>query len=597
MFRQVMRGRLTWAGLLIATAYWPFEAMIHTHIFQQGLFLEQLLSTDPNEFQMRLVTTLLLILFGVMAQIGAIHQRQALVAAHEHDRRFGRILNTTSEAFVIMSSKGQIVDWNSRAESMFGWSKKEAVGRSLAELIIPPDLRPLHEQGYRRFIESGQPALSRRLETTALHKNGHLFPVEFSVSFLADEVDGVFFGFLRDITDRVQAEQAFQAIVESVAKGSGHEFFIGVSQQLCQWLGVDCVAFVEIVKDNRMRTLGMMLDGKETAPFEYGLEGSPCATIIDKGYCLYSEGVQGQFPQDAYLAEFGAEGYAGVPIMDSHGEILGLLCAISRRPLHPPPRGRDLLRIIAARAAVEIRRSRAEEALMEQASELARSNEELRQFAYVASHDLQEPLRMVASYTQLLDRRYRGKMGDEADDFIHFVVDGAKRMQLLINDLLTFSRVDSGPAEFEPVDFHIVLIDALRNLQAAIEESGAVITQDAMPVVRADAAQMRQLFQNLIGNAIKFHDGRPPKVHIGAEYREDQWVFSVRDHGIGMEPEQTERIFLIFQRLHGRDQYSGSGIGLAICRKIVDRHHGRIWVESQPGKGATFLVGIPDKGE
>ncbi|MDX8412015.1 MAG: ATP-binding protein, partial [Mariprofundaceae bacterium] len=196
----------------------------------------------------------------------------------------------------------------------------------------------------------------------------------------------------------------------------------------------------------------------------------------------------------------------------------------------------------------------------------------------------------------LLERRYRGKMGDEADDFIHFVVDGAKRMQLLINDLLTYTRVDSGPAELESVDFHIVLIDALRNLQATIEESGAVITQDSMPVVRANAAQMRQLFQNLIGNAIKFHDGRPPKVHIGAEHREGQWVFSVRDNGIGLEPEQAERIFLIFQRLHGRNQYSGSGIGLAICRKIVDLHHGRIWVESQPGKGATFRMGIPDKG-
>lgn len=224
--------------------------------------------------------------------------------------------------------------------------------------------------------------------------------------------------------------------------------------------------------------------------------------------------------------------------------------------------------------------------------ELARSNAELEQFAYVASHDLQEPLRMVASFTQLLAKRYRGKLDADADEFIGFAVDGATRMQRLLNDLLAYSRVGTRSKAFAAIDCNSVLSDALANLKPAIEESGAVITHEPLPIVRGDEVQLIQLFQNLIGNAVKFYGQEPLQVHISAELKDSDWVFAVRDNGIGIAPEHQRRIFLIFQRLHHRSEYPGTGIGLALCQRIVERHGGRIWVESEVGKGSTFYFTI-----
>jgi signal transduction histidine kinase len=224
---------------------------------------------------------------------------------------------------------------------------------------------------------------------------------------------------------------------------------------------------------------------------------------------------------------------------------------------------------------------------------LARSNADLEQFAYVASHDLQEPLRAVTSYAELLEMKYSDVLDEKAMKYLFHMTSGVTRMQVLINDLLSYSRVGTRGKEFAPTDMGEVLDEALQNLQGAIEESGAKVTHDPLPVVEADAMQMRQLFQNLVGNAIKFRGERPPGVHVSAEKQEDAWLFGVRDTGIGIEPKYNERIFEIFQRLHGRTEYEGTGIGLALCRRIVERHGGRIWVESEPGAGTTFYFTIP----
>jgi signal transduction histidine kinase len=231
------------------------------------------------------------------------------------------------------------------------------------------------------------------------------------------------------------------------------------------------------------------------------------------------------------------------------------------------------------------------------AADLTRSNKELEQFAYVASHDLQEPLRKVSSFAQLLAARYQGKLDADADEFISYMVDGARRMQILIQNLLAYSRLGRKGQAHAPIEANDVLKQALANLQGAIDESGAVITCDSLPTVLGDESQLVQLFQNLIGNAIKFRGAEKPSIEVRVEPTGQTWTFAVRDNGIGIDPQFAERIFVIFQRLHSQAEYPGTGIGLAFCKKIVERHGGRIWLEPQVGQGATFCLSLPRSPE
>lgn len=241
-------------------------------------------------------------------------------------------------------------------------------------------------------------------------------------------------------------------------------------------------------------------------------------------------------------------------------------------------------------------RKKTEKKLKELIQELKRSNEELKQFAYVASHDLQEPLRTIASFTQLLERRYKGKFDSDADEFMDYIVEAAKRMQNLINDLLQYSKVMKDRCEFKSVDMEIILKETLFNLRGAIKETKAEITHDPLPEVIGDKNQLTQLFQNIISNSLKFRkENESPRIHISAEKntQEDKYVISIADNGIGMEQQYADRIFKIFQRLHTMDEYDGTGIGLAISKRIIERHNGEIWVESSPGKGSTFYFTLP----
>jgi light-regulated signal transduction histidine kinase (bacteriophytochrome) len=235
--------------------------------------------------------------------------------------------------------------------------------------------------------------------------------------------------------------------------------------------------------------------------------------------------------------------------------------------------------------------------LKKQAEDLSRSNNDLEQFAYVASHDLQEPLRAVAGFMGLLKTQYHEAMDATAKEYIDFAVEGAQRMQTLIHDLLAYSRVGTRGAAFAPMNLRDAFDNAVKNLKMGIEETGASVTCGDLPIVHADVSQMTQLLQNLIGNAVKFHAARPPIIAVTAEHKDGQWVISVSDNGIGIEPRYFERIFKIFQRLHGRTQYQGTGIGLAVCKRIVERHGGSLWVESKPGEGSVFYFSIPDQGE
>jgi light-regulated signal transduction histidine kinase (bacteriophytochrome) len=237
-------------------------------------------------------------------------------------------------------------------------------------------------------------------------------------------------------------------------------------------------------------------------------------------------------------------------------------------------------------------RKKTDDKLRRLTSELKRSNADLQQFAYTASHDLQEPLRVVAGFVRLLEKRYKDKLDEKAHEFIDYAVDGVTRMQMLIKDLLAYSQVSTKGHIFKTTNCSVALEEAIWNLHTAIEVSSTEITYDLLPTVIGDYSQLIRLFQNLIGNAIKFRGSEPLKIHISAEQKENEWVFSVKDNGIGIDPKFFDRIFVIFQRLHTRDEYDGTGIGLSICKKIVERHGGKIWVESEHGKGSTFYFSL-----
>jgi PAS domain S-box-containing protein len=314
------------------------------------------------------------------------------------------------------------------------------------------------------------------------------------------------------------------------------------------------------------------------------LLGQKVKNIIPEGFAerLVADALRSA--EDALAQKIGT----GIELSGRRKDSSAFPIEIMLSPLDSP----DGFLVTAAIRDISVRKQ-SETHLLLKMDELNRSNEELKQFAYIASHDLQEPLRMVASYTQLLSRRYKGKLDADADEFIAYAVDGANRMQRLIQDLLTYSRVGTKGINLADISSEKALQHALANLHGAIGDSAAVVTHDPLPDVMADEGQLTQLFQNLVGNGIKYHSTELPRVHISAARQGGRkWLFSVKDNGLGIDKQYFERIFGMFQRLHKREEFAGTGIGLAICKKIVERHGGHISVESQPGQGSTFRFAL-----
>jgi len=501
---------------------------------------------------------------GVSRNVTERKQAEAKLKASEE--RFRALIQNSSDVIVLIDAQGKILYESQAVTRVLGFSPKERVGQNAFETIHPNDMKQA-TQLFEQLFQKPDKTLS--LELRVRNKAGQWRWVEAVGSNLLDDpaVQAIVANY-RDITGRKQAELALQENERNLRRAQ------------------------------RIAHLGSwemeIATGKSEWSDEFfricGFEPGAIEPTAERGFELVH-------PDDRETAAKAVEN-----MLEQSQNY-----AIEKRIIRPTGEVRHVLSqgelvyddngqpVKLTRTFLDItERKQIELALSKKAEELARSNKELEQFAYVASHDLQEPLRMVTSYLQLLARRYSNKLDDDAHEFIAYAVDGAKRMKILINDLLAFSRVDTQGKEKLPTNCEAVLKQALDNLELTITEQQAIVTHDPLPTVLADANQLELLLQNLISNGLKFHADTPPRIHVGVEQQNDYWQFSVQDNGIGFEPEFAEKIFVIFQRLHNKEEYPGTGIGLAICKKIVERHNGRIWVESELGQGSTFYFTLPD---
>jgi len=475
------------------------------------------------------------------------------------------IVQSSDDAVIGKTLDGLITSWNPGAERVFGFSADEMIGHSITMLI--PLERQDDEEKIMSRIKRGESV--QHFETVRVRKDGCLIDVSVTVSPIKD-ADGKIVGVskvARDITEQKRAAEKLRQSEAALREGQ------------------------------RLAKLGNWEWNTATDRHTWSPE-------IYRIYGRNPELAPAGVPEVSKY--FTPESWAGLSAAVEQGLKHNLAYEYDAEVVRPDgahrwvtARGEALHdasgKMTGLRGTVQdiTERKQADEKMRRTIAELERSNQELEHFAYVASHDLQEPLRMVSSYTQLLAQHYEGQLDEKARKYIHYAVDGAVRMQTLINDLLTYSRVGRHGKPLQPTDAHAVLGEAIRNLATAIAETQAIISNDDLPKVQADTSQLVQLFQNLLANALKFQGGSRPRIHVSARADGDRWRFAVRDNGIGIEAQYAERVFILFQRLHTREEYSGTGIGLAVCKRIVERHGGKIWFESEPGKGTTFFFTLP----
>jgi PAS domain S-box-containing protein len=542
------------------TAAEALEQQIGTGLELSGL------RKDGSEFPIEIMLSPLKSNEGVLVT-AAIRNISVRRAAEDHlaqmESRYRGLLEAAPDAMVVVNQDGRIVLLNVQAEKQFGYRRDELVGQLVTNIIPEGFAERLIEDGTRTAAEALEQQIGTGLELSGLRKDGSEFPIEIMLSPLKSNEGVLVTAAIRNISVRRAAEDHL-AQMESRYRGL---------------LEAAPDAMVVVNQDGRIVLLNVQAE-KQFGYRRDELVGQLVTNIIPEGFAERLIADRLRSAEDAQTQQIGT----GIELSAHRKDGSEFPIEIMLSPLES-----DEGVLVTAAIRDITARKEAEAHLLNKMAELRRSNEELEQFAYIASHDLQEPLRMVASYTQLLARRYKGKLDSDADEFIAFAVDGAGRMQRLIQDLLTFSRVASKGEILSATPSDTAFQHAIKNLTGAIEDSGALVTHDPLPIVNADQAQLVQLFQNLVGNAIKYRRTETPRVHVSALTRDSgKWTFSVADNGIGIEPQYFERIFGMFQRLHKRDEFSGTGIGLAICKKIVERHGGHISVESEPGVGSTF---------
>jgi PAS domain S-box-containing protein len=544
--------------------------------------------------------------------IDITERKQAEEALRDSEARLQAVLDNATAVIYVKDLQSRYILINHRYETLFHLNREEVRGKTDHD-IFPKEIADVFRANDERVIANGA---ALEWEEVAPQEDGlHTY---LSVKFPLCDFRGIPYaicGMSTDITERKRAEEVLKQ------QNQRSQLFSEITLNIRQSLKLDEILQAAVTEVKRL------LHADRVLVFQLGPDGSGHvvqeAVLPDWPVTLGRDLFDPCFHQDfkdryrqgrigsiadidqgdiepchvEFLKQFGVRANLVVPILvkdDVWGLLIAHQCSAPREWASFEV---ELMRQLGDQIGIALTQAQLLEQETKQRQELARSNADLQQFAYVASHDLQEPLRMVASYLQLLERRYKDKLDSDANEFINYAVDGAGRMQNLINDLLAYSRVGTQGKPFKPTNYADVFRRALLQLKIAIEESKAVITHDEpFPIVHADESQLVQVLQNLISNAMKFRGDQAPHIHIGVQHRDEEWVFSVKDQGIGIDPQYKERIFMIFQRLHNRTEYVGTGIGLAICKRIVERHGGHIWVESELVKGSTFYFTIPDEG-
>jgi PAS domain S-box-containing protein len=485
-------------------------------------------------------------------------------ALRDSEARLRAIMDSAIDAIITADEFGIIASVNPAVTRLFGYESGEVIGQSIT-LLMPAAFRQELGQDFTNYRHAGEnKIIGIGREVTGRRKDGTEFPIDLAISESTVRNRPLFTGIVRDISDRRQSDELqakLAAIVESSDDGIIGKGLDGI---ISTWNGGAERIFGYSTAETVGRHISLLI------PPDRLHEETEIQAKLARGERIdHFETVRvtksGQLVNISLTVS---------PIKNSAGKIVG---------------ASKIVRDITEKKNIE-------QSLLRQSEELARSNTELERFAYVASHDLQEPLRTVKSFAQLLATEIGTNISQTSAEYLRYISDGAQRMQTLIADLLAYSRVNSHGSVRVRVNCAELLQSVLINLRGTVQETHAEVTADSLPTVMGDATQLGQLFQNLISNAIKFQSKRAPRIHVSARKATDEWVFSIADNGIGIEKRYFDRIFLIFQRLHTVEEYSGTGIGLAICKKIVERHGGRIWVDSVPGEGSVFYFSISEKG-
>ena len=511
--------------------------------------------------------TALGLLMAVAAGAWSVEQdgsrRRLALSLQDSEQQFRMLLDGIQDyAIFLMDPRGGILSWNDGAARIKGYTSEQIIGRNFSCFFLPEDIEGGRPEEVLRLT-----AASGRYEEQGMRvrKDGSRFLASIIFTALRDAAGNLtgFSEFSHDLSESQASDARYRGLLEAapdamvVVNGGGEIVLLNVQAE---------------------KQFGYSRDE---------LLGQQVKNIIPEGFAerLIADGTRSA--AEALAQQIGM----GIELVGRRKDGGEFPLEIMLSPLESA----EGILVTAAIRDISVRKE-SEAHLVKTVGELRRSNEELQQFAYVSSHDLQEPLRMVASYTQLLAKRYKGRLDSDADEFIAFAVDGCSRMQGLIQDLLAYSRAGTNGKTLCEVSGEEALQGALTNLRITIEQSGAVVSHDSLPAIETDETQLTQVFQNLVGNAIKYRAAEAPRVHVSAAKNGDnEWIFSVRDNGLGIAPQYFDRIFVLFQRLHGRNEFEGTGIGLAICKKVLERLGGRIWVDSQLGTGSTFYFALPGK--